>query len=201
MGRAPLRHITRDAVVATSLRILDEGRDLGMRQLARELGVSAPTLYSHVSSRAELIELLRTSLESELEEPPAPDVIGRVRQHVRSTYRAFSAHPRLMPLLLDTPVQPSPVLAGYERLAADLRSAGVPMEDIRLVVDTVDALALGYALQHTTSDAIWSQATEGGALAESDSRWNGRADRADAAFELGLDVFIRGLALRLGGPG
>ncbi len=62
------RGITRDAVVAEAVRLLDEqGVDgLTMRKLGKALHVSAPTLYWHVRDREELLDLAYDSIFGEL---------------------------------------------------------------------------------------------------------------------------------------
>ena len=62
------RGITRDAVVAEGVRLLDEqGLDgLTMRKLGKALQVSAPTLYWHVRDREEVLDLAYDAIFGEL---------------------------------------------------------------------------------------------------------------------------------------
>ena len=70
-SRAPL---TRDAIVAAALRVLDaEGVDgLSMRRVGEELGTGAASIYWHVKNKEELLQLIfeRVSGAAAL---PAPD--------------------------------------------------------------------------------------------------------------------------------
>ena len=52
--------ITRDEIVRTAVRLLDDVglEGLTLRRLATELGVSAPTLYWHVRHKRELLDLM-----------------------------------------------------------------------------------------------------------------------------------------------
>lgn len=62
--------VTRESIVDTGLRLLDDnGLDgVTLRRIARELGVQAPTLYWHVGSKRQLLDLM------------AERLIGEVRQ-------------------------------------------------------------------------------------------------------------------------
>ncbi len=55
--REPLR---REAIVARAVQVIDEGgaNALSLRSLARDLGVSAPALYDHIRSKADLLRLV-----------------------------------------------------------------------------------------------------------------------------------------------
>jgi TetR/AcrR family transcriptional regulator, tetracycline repressor protein len=94
--------LTRDAVLATGRAALAEGGvdALSMRRLASRLGVAPNALYSHVSSRDDLIDAL---LDDTLNEVRAPDPDhGDWRRGIetmmRRTYDALVAHPDLVPL-------------------------------------------------------------------------------------------------------
>ena len=52
------RGLTREAIVAEALRILDDdGRDaLTMRRLATALDIEAPSLYAHIRGKDELVD-------------------------------------------------------------------------------------------------------------------------------------------------
>lgn len=59
--------LSRDEVVRTAVRLLDEVglEGLTLRRLARELGVTAPTLYWHVQHKRELLDLMVESIMAE----------------------------------------------------------------------------------------------------------------------------------------
>jgi AcrR family transcriptional regulator len=71
--------VNREAVIGVAAHLLrDQGLDgVSFRKIAAELGVSAPTLYWHVASKRELLDLLAEHLvraRSELvDDEPAPD--------------------------------------------------------------------------------------------------------------------------------
>jgi TetR/AcrR family transcriptional regulator, tetracycline repressor protein len=94
--------LTRDAVLAAARAALGEGgvEALSMRRLAGRLGVAPNALYSHVTSRDDLIDAL---LDDALNEVRAPDPErGDWREGIetmmRRTYGVLVAHPDLVPL-------------------------------------------------------------------------------------------------------
>jgi AcrR family transcriptional regulator len=70
-SKAPL---TREAIVAAALRVLDaDGMDgLSMRRVGEELGAGAASIYWHVRNKDELLQLIFERVISEIE-LPAPD--------------------------------------------------------------------------------------------------------------------------------
>lgn len=91
--------LTRDEVVATAVRLLDEVglAGLTLRRLAKELGISAPTLYWHVRDKRELLDLMaeRMIAEHRAGLPPLPAGLGwweKVAELCRRQYFAMIAH-------------------------------------------------------------------------------------------------------------
>ncbi len=70
----PRLPLTRDAIVAAALRVLDRaGLDgLSMRRVAAELRTGVASLYWHVRNKGELLQLLNERLAAEIA-LPAPD--------------------------------------------------------------------------------------------------------------------------------
>jgi TetR/AcrR family tetracycline transcriptional repressor len=91
--------LTRDQVVETAIRLLDEnGLDaLTLRRLAAELGVSAPTLYWHVRDKRELLDLMVVEMATRhrvRQPPPSADLdfADSVAEAFRRQYHAIVAH-------------------------------------------------------------------------------------------------------------
>ncbi len=91
--------VTRDEVVRTAIRLLDEvGLDgLTLRRLAGKLHISAPTLYWHFRDKRELLdamaeEMVRRQREAE---PPIPEDWPwdeQIAESMRRQYRAILAY-------------------------------------------------------------------------------------------------------------
>jgi TetR/AcrR family tetracycline transcriptional repressor len=143
--------LTREQIVNEALALLDESGlgGLTLRKLAARLGVSAPTLYWHVSGKADLIgELAETILRAELANLPAPghdwrdwlaDTIGRFR-------RAMLAHPDGARIV--SAAQLSATMAAFSDQAMSvLVSHGVPLRQARLTVVVAERFTIGHVLE------------------------------------------------------
>jgi TetR/AcrR family tetracycline transcriptional repressor len=91
--------LTRDEIVTTAIRLLDKVglQGLTLRRLARELGISAPTLYWHVRDKRELLDLMaeRMIVEFRAKQPPLPKGLAwsdKVAELCRRQYFALIAH-------------------------------------------------------------------------------------------------------------
>jgi TetR/AcrR family transcriptional regulator, tetracycline repressor protein len=94
--------LTRGRVLAAGHELLsDRGLDaLTMRALADRLGVSPNALYSHVASKADLIDAMLDDVLAEVAAPPthADDAAAALHALMTSTYDVLLAHPDLVPL-------------------------------------------------------------------------------------------------------
>ena len=93
-ARPPL---TRETVVEAALRVLDRDRlaALSMRRVADELDVTAASLYVHVRSKDDLLELVldRVLGEIEVPEPDPPRCGDQLKEFARNMRRALERHP------------------------------------------------------------------------------------------------------------
>jgi AcrR family transcriptional regulator len=106
--------VTVAAIVVAARRLLVDGglENVGIRELARILGVSAPALYNHTSGgRGEIVDLLAAACLDELSDGvlaardalPAHDHRGRFLAASRAWYRWAHDHPAEHALLFATP--------------------------------------------------------------------------------------------------
>lgn len=105
----------------------------------------------------------------------------------RSYRAAFAAHPRVIPLLMTSPVRAPKVLEQYERAVGLLLGAGFPLDEVMNVIIALENLVLGSALDTAAPQAMWELADEAATprLATALS-----PRRADAAFELALQACV-----------
>jgi AcrR family transcriptional regulator len=150
--------LSREQIVAEAIRLLDaEGIDaLSMRRLGTRLGAAATSIYWHVASKDELIELVVDATYGELEVPDAGDPAAwraaatRFAHSLRST---LLRHPWMAPLLAQAGLAhlgPN-LMRLTERLAALFEGAGFTGREVRQAVATVISYVLGVA----TSEAAW----------------------------------------------
>jgi AcrR family transcriptional regulator len=162
--------LTREAIVDAAVAILDEqGLDgLTMRAVAGRLGSAAMSLYRHVASRDELLDLVLERLVTEI---PDTACTGDWREDVAALARdvraALLRRPQLTVLLTSRTGLGSGGLQTLEKALAIFRSAGMSPRDAAFANH-----ALG---NYVAGAALWEAAGLAGATGEV------RRARADAA--------------------
>jgi TetR/AcrR family transcriptional regulator, tetracycline repressor protein len=147
-ARLPL---TRRRIVEEALALVDEEglRALTVRRLGARLGVAAMSLYSHVSDKAELVDLMVDHVLSDalegLDENPGEDWAEQLRTIARRYHDAWAAHPDLVNVYSDGVILGPNAIAVIERLLAVLRGAGFTDEH---------AAASLYTLWHHTIGSL-----------------------------------------------
>ena len=212
-ARAPL---TQQAIVDAALRVLEhEGAEkLSMRRVADELGTGAASLYWHVASKDELVNLLVDRMASEIQVPPPdPDRWQeQLKEWMLQARQVFKRYPGVAGLTLGrVPVGPN-LVRWTEWLLALLRGAGIP-DRIAAYAGDLGGLYLGASayeegmpLPSPTGEdlppdkilAMFRGYYESlpadqfpNVHAALDELFSGGPDER---FELGVDVIIRGLA-------
>jgi AcrR family transcriptional regulator len=151
LGRPPQPLLTRDRIARTALRLLDaEGPDgLGMRRIAQELGVRAPSLYNHVSGQDEIIDLVHDLIDREVDTSGLGDPAWRegLEAFARSYRRAFLRHPHAIALVARRPILNHATLNLYDSAAAALGRAGLAPADVMRVIALLDYIVLGSAVE------------------------------------------------------
>ena len=214
--------LSRAAIVREAIVMLDaDGIEaLSMRKLGARLNAGATSLYRHVATKDELMELAVDEVFAEITVPPAdtPDWRAAATGAAQS-FRATALRHRWLSSVLGQAglAYLGPNLMSYsERLAALFTTAGFP-EPSR-AIDTV----LTYVIGMSTTEAAWlttvarSGETEAGfiarlmpaaqqAAADHDHLSDAYATAApvdpatlrDTKFTYGLEVVLDGLQLRL----
>ncbi|GAA0679971.1 TetR/AcrR family transcriptional regulator C-terminal domain-containing protein [Kitasatospora atroaurantiaca] len=214
--------LSRAAIVREAVVMLDgEGVEaLSMRKLGARLNAGATSLYRHVATKDELMELAVDEVFAEIAVPPAdsPDWRAAATEAARSFRTTALHHPWLASVLGQAGLAYlGPNLMSYsERLAALFTAAGFP-EPSR-AIDTV----LSYVIGMSTTEAAWltTVARSGETEAAFIARLMPAAQQAaaghdhladpyavaadldpveirDSKFAYGLEVVLDGLALRL----
>ncbi|MEV5968410.1 TetR/AcrR family transcriptional regulator C-terminal domain-containing protein [Streptomyces sp. NPDC051921] len=217
--------LSQEAIVREAIAMLDaDGTEaLSMRKLAARLNAGATSLYRHVATKDELMELAVDQVFGEIDVPPVGSAGWReAAVEAAGSFRATALrHPWLSSVLGQAGLAylgPN-LMAFSERLAALFVDAGFP-EPAR----AIDAL-IAYVVGMSSSEAAWlttvarsgeteagfiarlmpaaQQAAEGrehlaDAYAEAAVREFDPSVMRDAKFAYGLDVMLDGLALRLG---
>ncbi|GAB3273908.1 TetR/AcrR family transcriptional regulator [Kineosporia babensis] len=145
-----------DAVIETSLRIIDEEglEAFSLPRLSRELNVRAPSLYHHFADKAEIMRGIARAIVLQARLPrleQAPTWIEWFVQVSLSFRASVLNHRNAAPILLQ--FMPREVLVRtYDASAQMLAELGVPADQQVLILDGVDRLTLAAAITEAVRD-------------------------------------------------
>ena len=168
-ARRPRARLTRDAIVATAVELVeDEGVDaLTMRAVGDRLGTGAMSLYRHVSGREELLDLVLARLVAEVPLTPLTDAWRADAAALAAVVRAALLRRPQLTVLLTARAGAGASLATLERALAIFRAGGF---------STRDAAFANHALgNYVAGAALWEAVGLAGTTGET------RRARADAA--------------------
>lgn len=199
MGRRPDVALSRTTIAEAALEVLDErGVDaLTVRRIADRLGVQAPSLYNHVRSKGEILDVVTELIGRELDLAPLRDEDWRagLAAFARSYRQAFRAHPHALAAAARRAVETDAALTVYDAALAALQEAGWEPATAFRAMAALEYLVLGSALVPFTSGFVRDPAEyldAYPALARSLAAVDPETTD-DAAFELGLALFLEGL--------
>jgi AcrR family transcriptional regulator len=230
-GTAPRgrdRGLSRDEIVSVAIAVADaEGPDaISMRRIAKELHAGAMSLYWHVTSKEELIDLMLEQLEAETAVPePTGDWRSDLRELAHRQRAGLLRHPWVMEFAASRPPSGPNDARNLELMLGML--SGLDL-DARMTVDilmTVVTYVLGAVLrevQEMRSDRERREmeaelpAAEIAAARDRFHEWIASADRypnilrmikenvdpdaaatRDERFEFGLGCVLDGIAARI----
>lgn len=202
-GRPRTNVLSRDLIMQTSLRLITERGEVGatMRDISRELGVQPSALYNHVSGAEDVVGGVRELVSARI------DVSGfahepwdvALERWARSYRLAFAAHPPTIAILAVKPlVEGSQVSVMYDTVCAGLMDAGWPEDRVLSLIVALESFILGSALDRAAPEDVLKHGANPATphfltAYEQRSLAIGDEAPADAAFDLGLTMFLRGL--------
>ncbi len=197
MGRPSTPILSVERIAAAALALVDRTGEFTIAQVAGELGVRPSSLYNHVRGKAQIVEAMRAQVFRAVPLPrPRPGAAWdeSARDLLRAYRDAFARHPRLIPMLTSYTVSAPDVMRIYDHLAAILTSAGLTTTRLLDVITVLDNFVIGAALDLVAPNDVWdaAQAQHPALVAAIEAGGAGR-ERADRAFELGLDLVLDGL--------
>lgn len=209
------RTLSQAAIVAAALDIVDrEGLDaLTMRTVAHALGTGPASLYAHVASKEQLIELLVERVIGEVEFGDAPDPerwAEQIKETANSMRRVFASHGDLARASFGRIPVGVNALRGAEWMMAVLRAGGLSNEVTGLAVDLLALYTMAVAYEDGLAVASGNSMEEvvefigrlreyyASLPADRFPNFVALADELTAGdentrFEFGLEVLIRGL--------
>ena len=203
-ARAVRQHVTEERIIEAALALIHDepSGTFTLAKLAKRLGISTPSLYSHVPSKQYIIERVRSRVVAEISceafaTAPWDEALA---DWARSYANAFVKHPETIPLLTTNPVQAPELIAQYETIAEALLAVGWPREEIIPVFTVVESFVMGSVLD-LVAPVQMVQPVDGDDYPTLRSLLGGREVdilRAQHTFELGVGALIDGLRGRLG---
>lgn len=137
-------------IVDAAMAIVDEDgmQKMTTRAIATRLGVGQASLYNHIASRDELLDLLNARVLAGVDLRPLdhPDWKEAVYGGTLAFLKALQAHPNMMGVLAARPARTDPSLTYYERMHERLRSAGLSAQDSARFLFAIDDYCIGAAL-------------------------------------------------------
>jgi len=138
-------------VLAAALKLADAGgfESLSMRNVAKQLGVEAMSLYNHVANKEDLVDGLIDIVFSEIEFPGPGEAAWRIAMRARaiSIREALNRH-RWAVGLMEGRMNPGPANIRYhDRVMGCLRMGGFGFRDAVHAYSVQDAYIYGFALQ------------------------------------------------------
>ncbi len=147
VARTPLK---RERVLRAALVLADtSGIDsLTMRNLGRELGVEAMSVYNHVANKDDILDGIVDLVFSEIELPPeGAEWKPAMRNRAISAHEALLRHPWAASLM-QSRTKPGPAtLRHHDTVLATLRKAGFTVVMAAHAFSVIDGYVYGFALQ------------------------------------------------------
>ncbi len=141
----------RDRLVAGAVALADrEGlAAVSIRRVAAELAIRPMSIYTYITSKAELLDLMAEAVVSEvLVTPPLPkDWRVAVETIAVQSHHAFVAHPWLAAISHDRPDLGANALQHAEQLLAAIAPLDLPATEAWEVLFIINDYTLGHALR------------------------------------------------------
>ncbi len=199
-----MRDVNPERVLDAALELVDaQGLGaLSMRKLASELGVQAPSLYHHVSGKAELLAALveRVGAGADASWFGERSWDEALLRWGRTYHAALAAHPALAPLFVHSPGNSDAALRRVDQVHGGLVNAGWTPREATEIAAAVKFLVMGAASGSITAGFPADPKLYAGRYPHLSSahRLASQSGRVDAdTVELALVALVDGLRLRL----
>ncbi|NLV77769.1 MAG: TetR/AcrR family transcriptional regulator [Rhodococcus sp.] len=196
--RTPL--LTRQSIKDTTLRLIDDHgfAAVSMRMIAGELGVRAPSLYSHYANKDELLDDIADDIGSAVDVSgfAGDDWCGALRSWARSYRASLAAHPNMVPFLASAPGDRPLALVHADAVHGGLTRAGWPPRTATLIGASIKYLVLGSAIASFAGGFVDDRSTYDERyphLSQAHRLRRHAAEIDEDSFELVLESFLRDL--------
>lgn len=195
--------LTRSAVVRAAITIADtEGLDaVSIRRVAAQLGARPMSLYTHIASKDDLLDLMANEVIAQVLVPePLPEHWREALADIaRHSYAAYIAHPWVLEAFSRRPHIGPNVLRHAEQSATAVAGLELDAREARTVLGIVDDYTIGHAIRAASLGDHVPQ------LPDVDAAEFPQLARLPPAaanqpledtFEIGLDVLLDGVERR-----
>jgi AcrR family transcriptional regulator len=148
------RSLTREQIIDTSIRLLDEGGEGGLtfQALSKLLATGPGAIYWHVADKSDLVtaacdEIIARTMEAK---PAGASPQETIRALALDLFDAIDAHPWVGAALMSAPGQ-LPMVRIFERIGQQVRSLGVSAEHEWSAVSALLNYILGVAGQNAAN--------------------------------------------------
>lgn len=154
----------RIAVAAVHIADRDGVDAVSMRRIATDLGSGTMSLYRHVRTKDELLDLMIDTVVGEehaRSEPPSGNWRADLREMARVHRETAHRHPWLPRLQASRPCIGPNVLASTEASLTAVAGLGLSIDDMIRMIRTVTAFVQGYAQVELAERELWAPSGPG----------------------------------------
>lgn len=200
--RVPI--LSPEKICLAALQQIDRGGDFSIPVLAKELGVSASSMYHHVHGRAGIVNGIRSLISKEvsraigLEGTSEDDLAAlaampwqdQVRKWSHDYTAALAKHPLALPIMVQQPVTDQETLEVYEAIAMTFREVGFTDEQALVAIAVLEGLTFGRVVDAASPAVPWAADPDVHPVLHSVTSSLEPARRLELAFEFGLEALI-----------
>lgn len=201
MARPRVPLLSREVIVAAALEVGGRSGEFTLRDLAASLSVKQASLYNHIQSKAELVDLMRESIHEDM--AVKVDTNATWQDAIRLVAEAHRGllidHPWLIPQLATSPATVGAAVSAVENLATVLSKAGFEPRDVSSIIGAVDIVIIGASIDWFAPAVLFPpQVIEGTTdLAHAIQAMPPSHNRADDHFRYTVTLLIEALEHRL----
>lgn len=141
--------LSRERVIEAAVAVADAGglAAVSMRNVGKQLGVEAMSLYHHISSKDALLDELVDGIFAQME-LPALDDPWRPAMAMRagSSRRVLAAHPWALGLIESRPTPMPANMRHHDTVLGNLRRNGFPLDLAAHAYSVIDAYVYGFVM-------------------------------------------------------
>jgi AcrR family transcriptional regulator len=159
--RSAQASLSRRQIVRAAIAIAEaEGFEaVTMRRVAAELGVGTMSLYWHVPTKDNLLELMRDELMGEvaMPDPPSGDWRADLRFIAHQTRANMKRHPWMLAIFASLPSIGPNMMRHADLSLAAIDGLGLDLQTMFLIMNVVDDYTLGFTLGEVNQEVARRQ--------------------------------------------